>query len=172
MYVTLFPVHSQVTDISQKKTGIHYNYYHWRCMSRAARMHFQDVKEVDGKEVYEMSPDSIIFDPSLPAKTQAKVKADICAARPLKRARKPVTDEADRRKARAVRRRRRDMVKSQEKVEKATIRASQAAKNYIETVGQGEYDEEDEDEEDEDEEDELMTSSDESSRLSDVPSDV
>ena len=135
-------------------------------------MHFQDVKEVDGKEVYEMSADAIVFDPSLPAKTQAKVKADICAARPLKRARKPVTDEADRRKARAVRRRRRDMVKSQEKVEKATIRASQAAKNYIETVGQGEYDEEDEDEEDEEEEDELMTSSDESSRLSDVPSDV
>ena len=87
-------------------------------------MHFQDVKEVDGKEVYEMSPDAIVFDPSLPAKTQAKVKADICAARPLKRARKPVTDEADRRKACAVRRRRRDMVKSQEKVEKATIRAS------------------------------------------------
>ena len=58
-------------------------------------------------------------------------------------------------------------------MEKATIRASQAAKNYIETVGQGEYDEEDEDEdEDEDEEDELMTSSDESSRLSDVSSDV
>ena len=34
-------------------------------MSHAAWMHFQDIKEVDGKEVYEVRPDAIVFDMSL-----------------------------------------------------------------------------------------------------------
>ena len=141
-------------------------------MSWSARAHFQDVKKVGGRNVYQVKADSIVFDETLPLKIQARVKKDICAARQPKRPRKPVTGEAERRAAHTLRRRRRDMIKAHEKADRAMARAKSAAVNYADAIDEGEYDGEDEDDGEEEvdgEEVELGSSSD--SDLSDLPDD-
>ena len=65
-------------------------------MSWSARAHFQDIKKVSGRKVYQVKAHSIVFEDTLPLKVQERVKKDICAAREPKRPHKPVTGEVER----------------------------------------------------------------------------
>ena len=141
-------------------------------MSWSARAHFQDVKKVGGRKVVQVKAHSIIFEDTLPLKVQERVKKDICAAREPKRPRKPVTGEDERRAARTLRRRRYEMIKGQEKVERAKARAVRAAVNYADAMEEGQYDAEDEDDgEDEIEDGDVELSSSSGSDLTDLPDD-
>lgn len=114
-------------------------------------MRFQKVTIIDGVKKITFNEDSITFDHSITPLVRVAIKVDIRAADSLANPREPVTDELERQEARTLRRRRRSMLKSQEKAKKALlkgqkfqaravkakVKAARLAKNYEQTVASG-----------------------------------
>ena len=112
-------------------------------MAPTARMRFQKIVQREDRPIVTVDRDSIVFDKSLTPLARVIVKADIRAASPLEKQKEPVTGELERRAAHTLRRRHRDMMKAQEKAEKAKMRAAKAAANYKDTLVQGNDEEDD-----------------------------